>query len=221
MTRHLESCLGKQEAAKRPPGTPTLQRARLFHIVVEGRYERVYWLHLDVRASAKLADLDDFLREIWLECCGHMSAFEIEGRRYSVAPMGEYGERGMRQELGKALRPGMEFFHEYDFGSTTHLTLKVASERDGELRPEPIQLLARNAPPEIPCGTCGKPATQVCTECGYEPEGWLCDGCARDHECDEDMFLPVVNSPRVGVCGYTGPLPPDEAEELLELEPEI
>ncbi len=34
--------------------------------------------------------------------------------------------------------------------------------------------------------------------------GWLCDSCAEDHKCGEDMLLPVVNSPRTGVCGYTG-----------------
>jgi hypothetical protein len=32
----------------------------------------------------------------------------------------------------------------------------------------------------------------------------LCQACAEDHECGEDMQLPVVNSPRVGVCGYAG-----------------
>jgi len=34
--------------------------------------------------------------------------------------------------------------------------------------------------------------------------GWLCDECAPKHKCGEDMLLPVVNSPRVGKCGYTG-----------------
>ena len=35
-------------------------------------------------------------------------------------------------------------------------------------------------------------------------EGWLCQSCADEHECGEDMLLPVVNSPRTGVCGYAG-----------------
>lgn len=26
----------------------------------------------------------------------------------------------------------------------------------------------------------------------------------KTHECGEDMLLPVVNSPRVGMCDYTG-----------------
>jgi hypothetical protein len=37
------------------------------------------------------------------------------------------------------------------------------------------------------------------------PNGWLCDAHAEKHK-HQDMFLPVVNSPRVGQCGYTGPL---------------
>jgi hypothetical protein len=61
-----------------------------------------------------------------------------------------------------------------------------------------------NEPPSIPCMSCGKIAAQVCTECLWSGEGWLCDECAAEHECGEEMLLPVVNSPRVGVCGYTG-----------------
>jgi len=32
----------------------------------------------------------------------------------------------------------------------------------------------------------------------------VCEGCAGEHECGEEMLLPVVNSPRVGMCGYEG-----------------
>ena len=37
-------------------------------------------------ASDTLADLDDFLRAIWLECCGHLSEFTIGGTSYSSEP---------------------------------------------------------------------------------------------------------------------------------------
>jgi hypothetical protein len=30
------------------------------------------------------------------------------------------------------------------------------------------------------------------------------DASLEVHECDKDMFLPVVNCPRVGECAYTG-----------------
>ncbi len=60
--------------------------------------------------------------------------------------------------------------------------------------------------PIIPCDECGKfQATQICTFCQWDDGGWLCDNCAKVHNCDEDdMFLPVVNSPRAGVCAYCG-----------------
>lgn len=33
---------------------------------------------------------------------------------------------------------------------------------------------------------------------------FLCEECIEDHDCDEEMFLDVCNSPRMGVCGYNG-----------------
>jgi hypothetical protein len=71
----------------------------------------------------------------------------------------------------------------------------------------PVQILARNEAPDIPCDECAKSsAVLICTGCQWEGAGWLCQNCAEDHECDEEMFLPVVNSPRTGECGYTGEL---------------
>ena len=107
-------------------------------------------------------------------------------------------------KLSDVIKPGIKFEHEYDFGSTTHLELKVISQYSGNVKGKSVRILARNEPPIYECQTCGKMATQICCECIYSDEGLLCDDCASKHECDEDMLLPVVNSPRVGVCGYTG-----------------
>jgi hypothetical protein len=177
------------------------RKTKVFHLVVEGRYLPEYWMHLEVPTNATLEDLDGFLRDIWLECCGHLSAFTIEGETYISRPV-EVADQDMDVALSKVLSPGMKFYHEYDFGTTTELTLRVVSEREGEIGD--IQLLARNEPPSIKCELCGKIATQVCSECIWSGEGWLCEGCAPEHECGEEMLLPVVNSPRVGMCGYTG-----------------
>jgi hypothetical protein len=160
-------------------------------------------MHLEVSALADLGLLDAFLRDTWLECCGHMSAFEIEGITYSVAPAA-MGDEPMTARLGEVLSPGLTFYHEYDFGDTTHLQLRVVSEHESDLPESEIRLLARNEAPVLPCSVCGNTATEICTECLYSGGGLLCDGCAKKHECDEEMFLPIVNSPRTGVCGYTG-----------------
>jgi len=204
MTKHLKSCKQKESISKTPSSGRSPRKTKTFHLVVEGRYLHDYWIHLELPANARLEALDRFLREIWLECCGHMSAFTIADRTYSVAPMAELNDKSMNVKLDKVLEPGMRFYHDYDFGTTTYLALKVVSQQESQIKGRSIQVLARNEPPSIPCMSCGKTAAQVCTECLWSGEGWLCDQCAADHECGEDMLLPVVNSPRVGMCGYTG-----------------
>lgn len=203
MTKHLAACRQKNDAPDgASAGRPS--RATAFHLLVEGRYLPEYWMHLEVPVRASLEVLDGFLRDAWLECCGHLSAFTIESISYSAEPTGELGDEDMDIPLSEVLRPGLKFYHEYDFGSTTYLVLKVVSEEESKLKGKGVRVLARNEPPTIPCVKCGQPAVQVCGQCLYEGSGWLCKACARQHECGEEMLLPVVNSPRVGVCGYTG-----------------
>ena len=108
----------------------------------------------------------------------------------------------MNVRLDRVLLPKLKFSHEYDFGSSTELSLKVVSQIEATAGAKQIRLLARNLPPKIACDECDTPATQVCTYCG--PGVWLCDTCAPPHSCGEDYYLPVVNSPRVATCGYTG-----------------
>ena len=204
MTKHLKSYKQRKDTAEASSPSRSPRKSKTLHLVAEGRYSPNYWMHLEVPAAAKLAELDDFLRQIWLECCGHMSAFTVEGKNYSVAPMADFDDESMDVKLNEVIRPGMKFYHEYDFGTTTELALKVLSEGETEPGGELIRVLARNDPPPIECQSCGKPATQVCTVCIWSGEGWLCDECAGEHECGEEMLLPVVNSPRVGMCAYTG-----------------
>lgn len=204
MTRHLESCKQKMAIPQTSSNKRKLQKTEILHLAVEGRDLPGYWMHIEAPANATLGDLDAFLRETWLECCGHLSAFTIERTTYCSDPGDEYDDVGMDVALGDVLSPGMKSYHEYDFGTTTELMLRVVSQIESEFRGKQIQLLSRNDPPMISCKSCGKAATQICCECGWSGEGWLCDECVREHECGENMLLPVVNSPRVGQCGYTG-----------------
>jgi hypothetical protein len=272
-------------------------------------------MHLEMPASEELDTLDAFLRSIWLECCGHLSAFRIDGTSYDSEPeefmyaeeMIESEEEGKGEEeypeltgdtivdfgkvldeaplfqlrfqdgpqlpaewlaeirkprsvdefvafakgalktipkggpygkmtpevveefrcryeqrhlletlllltedcslyvpLQKVLKVGQKFSHEYDFGSTTYLNLKVMAEREGHVYEgdDPVTILACNVPPAFLCRVCGKPATQVASGGYYDVEDEVyCDECARKKRVDT---LPIVNSPRMGVCGYTG-----------------
>lgn len=114
-------------------------------------------------------------------------------------------ERSMRARVADAVFPiAGRFEYEYDFGSTTTLQLTVVAERIGRIGRPAARLPARNTGPVWPCAVCGQPATVVCTYClGDERSAVACAQHARQHQCGEtEGLLPVVNSPRMGMCGY-------------------
>ena len=201
LTTHLKSCRDKHLSdAAVPP-------ERIFHLMVDGGWTKDYYLHLEAPASLKFRELDQFLREIWLECCGHLSEFRVGSGR---APMGlaggANGKAAMSGPLSRRLSQGMAFEHDYDFGTTTTVSLKVIDESERVRRGDGVFLIARNNDPQLPCQECGERlATQICSECIWDGWGLLCNECAPAHECGEEMLLPVVNSPRLGMCGYVGP----------------
>jgi len=73
----------------------------------------------------------------------------------------------------------------------------------------PISLLARNQMPEGTCQECDQKANWLCLECLYEEgkSGYLCDEHVENHEHEEGPVA-LVNSPRLGMCGYNGPAEP-------------
>lgn len=206
MNKHLSVCEARQEKLAEEKGS---KECGYFELAVYGKYNRDYWLFIEVKETVTLEDIDQFLRDIWVECCGHLSAFDIDGTSYELALENDlYWGRAVKRmncKLGSVLRKGMTFGYEYDFGSTTELMITVVNYRIGVARKEKLLILSRNNPIEILCDECGKkPAVYICTECFYDGNGFLCEDCAKTHECGEDMLLDVCNSPRMGVCGYCG-----------------
>jgi hypothetical protein len=114
-------------------------------------------------------------------------------------------ESDMNVSLGNVLQPKMEFGYTYDFGTSTELILKVVSEVEAIVQGNTIQILARNDPPDLRCLICDEPAVEVCTQCMYDEAAYFCRRCGAKHECGEEVLLPVVNSPRMGMCAYCGP----------------
>ena len=82
MTRHLNSWESRKVSTLKPDDKPGPVKSGFYLLFVEGRHHTIYWMHLEIQSKATLRDLDNFLREIWLECCGHLSAFTIEKKRY-------------------------------------------------------------------------------------------------------------------------------------------
>jgi hypothetical protein len=203
LARHLPACSTRAKAIRTADQGPG-KALDLYHLQVQDAWGGDFWLHLEMDGTAKLADLDSYLRAIWLECCGHLSQFSIGGWRGSEIPMG--------RQIARVLPQGIELTHIYDFGTSSETMVKTVDVRRGTpLTPRPIYLMARNNIPEASCIECGQPASWLCVECMYESEtqGTLCDEHAEDHPCQEyGEPIPLVNSPRLGMCGYTGPAEP-------------
>jgi hypothetical protein len=165
---------------------------------IEGMYRKEYWLYIDIPVEAPLFCVDDFLRKIWLECCGHCSEFYGQG----------HSEIDENRKLGTFLA-GDKFFHAYDFGTTTETVITSMGIIRRKSQKEVVRLLARNVPPVFQCASCGKTAKSICTECSYESDNpFFCAACGRKHDKEhgEEMMLPITNSPRMGECGYSGEL---------------
>jgi hypothetical protein len=76
--RHLRTCVPAY-FAQHPSGDPA---RRVFLLSVADRHIPDYWLYIAMSSDATLEHLDRFLRDIWLECCGHLSQFLINGVVY-------------------------------------------------------------------------------------------------------------------------------------------
>jgi len=203
MTTHLSSCSQRQQTLAIAERN-NVRTEKLYYLRVQDASTSSFWLDLEVNGSATLREIDSYLRAIWLECCGHMS-------RFSVGGWGE-DEINMRRRVQEVFNPGVELTHIYDFGTSSETRVKAIEVRDGKpTTRHPVALMARNEMPELRCEECSEPAARLCNECMYEEEraGTLCERHAKTHPHESyGELLPIVNSPRVGMCGYEGPAEP-------------
>ena len=213
LSKHLHSCPSRSEAvAKAKQG----KKQTIYHLQVHDAWSGGFWLHLEMGGTATLEELDEYLRAIWLECCGHLSSFEIGDTRYTQILDDGYSmgdEEPMSAQVRKIFEHGMSIPYEYDFGTTSELVVSVVGERAGKmLSKHPISLMARNRFEPAQCADCDQNATWLCVQCFEERDDSLCELCdihAESHGCDDyGGPTPLVNSPRVGMCGYVGPADP-------------
>lgn len=194
----------ERQGAINAAGRQAVGKQQLYHLQVQDAWQPYYWLHLEMNGTATLGDLDRYLRAIWLECCEHLSQFSLGGWRDKEIPQSRRAEC--------VFEPGMGLTHIYDFGTSSETLIKVVGVREGKpLSGHPIVLMARNNPPEARCTECGQPASWFCVECLHElgEPGTLCDQHAQLHpHTDYGEPISLVNSPRLGMCGYTGPAEP-------------
>ena len=214
MLKHLQSCKKRMEVCEN-----SKKMSAYYELMLYGTYNKDYWLIIQIKENATLECLDQFIRDIWVECCGHLSAFDIEGVRYEQIPDNDFlwgkPAEDMSHKLKEVLEVGMEIGYEYDFGSTTELTIKVVDFYKAPEQKEKVTILSRNNPIQFTCSVCGKnPAVWIDPIKMYNEDPFWCEECLEKYEngeLDEEIeveesgyLLPVTNSPRMGVCGYEG-----------------
>lgn len=201
--KHLERC----------PNKGTSYNAHLVKIQWPLK-EPLYWMYLSVPYSCSLKKLDQLLRDTWVECCNHASRFATRGC-YFISN----SKNPMPVKVGDKYMADMDFpsggilnlvkkklTYEYDFennANTTELSLVVVKSYKSPKRDQ-ASILMQNVKPLISCSYCKNEAMRVLGDCNY-----LCDLCAAVNE-NSPSLLPLVNSPRTGVCKYVGiiDLPP-------------
>jgi hypothetical protein len=119
------------------------------------------------------------------------------------------GEIPMSRKAKIVFYPDFKLEYEYDFGSTTSLLITTVAQYSFKAD-KSLVLLSRNEPLKIFCQVCEEaPAAQLCVIHDWEDDYLFCPNCAKKHakkcsDFEEYVAMSVVNSPRMGVCGYDG-----------------
>lgn len=218
MLRHLDTCKKREESFKEENKR---SKQGYFQISISDKYDKDYWIIIEINEKATLRELDSFIRDIWVECCGHLSSFIVGNINYDIIPNDEFCSdddflasifgrtqvKSMDYKLKDALEVGQKFKYEYDYGSTTELTLKVDRHRvGGKKLDNDVEILSRNNPPQFICQNCRKNKAKWITPEGisFDNNIFWCDECLENGEDIPEYVLPICNSPRMGVCAYEG-----------------
>jgi rubrerythrin len=83
-------------------------------------------------------------------------------------------------------------------GSTTTIYFEILHKFDGDKKTTNISILKRNDPHVFTCSQCDNTAQYI------EPSSLctVCDDCRKNVDESEGGLSTIVNSPRMGVCGY-------------------
>lgn len=210
INRHLATHLAAMQAEKKD----TKAKSFLLSVTTPSKWGKSgFFLSLLADSNTMFGEIDGFLRGIWLECCGHLSGFNLPAkRRPSIDPdsaeqkalmallktdpekfsetMNAYDaqEIDMNTRLGKVLHKGLKLTYDYDYGSTTELDITVYQEFAFNTEQSGLKLLSRNNPMFFPCSRCGKePSGILCSEHIWSGNGNFCTACAKIHkkECPE------------------------------------
>ncbi len=186
---HIDSCLPTM--GWREPNEPGL----LMRIM--DAYRRRYWLVALAGPETTLKDLDSLIRQVWVSCCGHLSAFSIGNMSFNSDGEGE----GMHVYIKDVLLPGDSCKYTYDFGSSTILKVTALRRMNSSPPGDDLVLLGQNCKVHRRCSVCGTDATMYYQKGWDEKPRFFCDTCAETTSRNSEWLYGIGNSPRNGVCG--------------------
>ena len=149
-----------------------------------------YIMYAIFGTKCKFSHIDEFLKKRWCECCGHLSTLDKIVFLENEMAMTEIKFNIL---ISKHVNVD-QFRYQYDMGSTTTIFFRIVKKLDGIETNTNIELLYHNEPYKLKC-KCKKEALYI-----YEGEK-LCEECKEDVD-EPECALSIVNSPRVGMCGY-------------------
>ena len=164
ITRHIKACKAIQIEYSEG-------YQKYYTLKIKDSYMTDFFLYINVVSHLTLGELDQFLRDIWVECCNHLSGFRCRGYYYQMDEHGSYGIPGKNIELNQLVEVGTNLMYEYDYGSTTELAIEVIDELTGPRRESLIEIFARNKMPDYFLNNedypepCNSPRIGVC---GYD-----------------------------------------------------
>lgn len=206
--RHMKNCAEMKECIDREL-KQSKSRRKQYILAIKDEYSKKYCIYISIDAALQLCHLDQFIRDVWVECCGHLSEFTIDGDNYHDNRDGNYE---MNVRLNEVLYIGQKFEYVYDFGSSTYLTLEVIDEIDVSKKHSQIEIIARN-------NEEGRPNSPREGECGYvcdeEAENTYLPGNSAKYKASSKKPQTGVNDLYDNLDNVLGNMDEDELEQQL------
>ena len=197
--RHMKNCSEMKKVIEEKMENTKGIREQFLISIKDKQASRKYCVYVSIDAGLQLAHLDKFIRDIWVECCGHLSTFYIDREEYSHNSDGQYKMNFLLKDI---LSIDKKFQYKYDFDLTTHLILEVVDIIKVSEEFSQIEIIARNNEEILEQAYCNSPRDGVCgysgskeAEIPYLPQNFKeyminreKPSLSNEEECDHNDF---------------------------------
>lgn len=154
--RHMKNCSEMKKIIEDKIQNAKEVRDQFLISIKDKKNPGKYCIYISIDADLQLEHLDKFIRDIWIECCGHSSAFYIDKKEYSS---NSDGQLKINIYLKDLLNVNQKFEYKYDFDLTTCLVLEVVEMIEISEDFNQIEIIARN---NEEAGFCNSPRDGIC-----------------------------------------------------------